>query len=357
MRMFPSAAQARQVSRTQALQGSAEQTSSSDPCGARRYWIYSAPVRKYSSRMAGAIKGRGALSQPPGRFDKLTKSSSTTAGTKRSRQTSARPPSCPNPRARSSAATTRPTSASASPSIHIRDASMDASTAIGGHTTFSWLTAPRNRSLTCKVGDAIYGTETDGWYRRYVKTRVLAHWSVIKPAWRVTLEDGTTLVAGAGSSLPHRSRLEIRYGITESARISVPHLTVNNKLMGTGGFAAAPEKALDYRLGYLCGVIRGDGLLRVLSLRREGQACPETSPSVSPCALRSRGADAHPGIPAGNATSKPVSSFLPPARNRRRQCTAIRTNARANVEEVRKLVAWPDEPAREWHAGFSGRHL
>ena len=33
-------------------------------------------------------------------------------------------------------------------------------------------------------------------YRRYVKTRVLAHWSVIKPAYRITLEDGTTLVAG-----------------------------------------------------------------------------------------------------------------------------------------------------------------
>jgi DNA repair photolyase len=35
-------------------------------------WIYSHPVHKYSSRMTEAIKGRGALSQPPGRFDTLT---------------------------------------------------------------------------------------------------------------------------------------------------------------------------------------------------------------------------------------------------------------------------------------------
>jgi hypothetical protein len=42
-----------------------------------------------------------------------------------------------------------------------------------------------------RVGDAIYGTVRDGWYRRYVKTRVLAHWSVIKRAYRITLEDGT----------------------------------------------------------------------------------------------------------------------------------------------------------------------
>ena len=35
----------------------------------------------------------------------------------------------------------------------------------------------------------------DGSYRRYVDTQVLDHWSTIKPAYRVTLEDGTELVA------------------------------------------------------------------------------------------------------------------------------------------------------------------
>src|SRR5690606_24847176 len=44
-----------------------------------------------------------------------------------------------------------------------------------------------------RVGDEIYGTRFDGKYRRYTKTRVLAHWSSIKPAYRITLEDGTTL--------------------------------------------------------------------------------------------------------------------------------------------------------------------
>src|SRR5258705_13757914 len=33
-----------------------------------------------------------------------------------------------------------------------------------------------------RVGDAIYGAVRKGWYRRYVKAKVLAHWSVIKPA-------------------------------------------------------------------------------------------------------------------------------------------------------------------------------
>jgi len=33
-------------------------------------------------------------------------------------------------------------------------------------------------------------TVREGFYRRYVTTEVLAHWSTVKPAYRVTLEDG-----------------------------------------------------------------------------------------------------------------------------------------------------------------------
>ena len=53
------------------------------------------------------------------------------------------------------------------------------------------------RSLGYRVGDSIYGTVTRGRYRRYVKTKVLARWSVIKPAYRMTLEDDTQLTVGA----------------------------------------------------------------------------------------------------------------------------------------------------------------
>src|SRR4029450_3424012 len=36
-----------------------------------------------------------------------------------------------------------------------------------------------------RVGDEIYGTVRRGWYRRYTRTQVLAHWSVEKPGYRV----------------------------------------------------------------------------------------------------------------------------------------------------------------------------
>ncbi|MGX5656485.1 Rv2578c family radical SAM protein, partial [Geodermatophilus nigrescens] len=46
-----------------------------------------------------------------------------------------------------------------------------------------------------RVGDRIIGTERRGTYRHYVETEVLAHWSTVKPAHRVTLGDGTRIVA------------------------------------------------------------------------------------------------------------------------------------------------------------------
>ncbi|MFE3451707.1 Rv2578c family radical SAM protein [Nonomuraea sp. NPDC059194] len=46
-----------------------------------------------------------------------------------------------------------------------------------------------------RPGDLIIGTAERDGYRRYVTTKVLDHWSTIKPAYRITLADGTTLVA------------------------------------------------------------------------------------------------------------------------------------------------------------------
>jgi len=46
-------------------------------------------------------------------------------------------------------------------------------------------------------GDKIYGTRLVGAKRRYVVTEVLDHWATLKPAYRVSLADGTKIVASA----------------------------------------------------------------------------------------------------------------------------------------------------------------
>jgi DNA repair photolyase len=97
------------------------------------------------------------------------------------------------------------------------------------------------------VGDEIYGTERQGRYRRYVKTAVLAHWRTLKPAYRISLADGSQILASAD----HRFLTERGWKYVTDGERQRPHLTTNDKLIGTGGFAEPPKMGADYRRGYL----------------------------------------------------------------------------------------------------------
>src|ERR1051325_6814338 len=76
-----------------------------------------------------------------------------------------------------------------------RGCTHDCSYCLDGDTSVL-LADGRTKALAdLEIGEEIYGTLRDGAYRRFVKTRVLDHWSSFKEAFRVTLEDGTELVA------------------------------------------------------------------------------------------------------------------------------------------------------------------
>jgi DNA repair photolyase len=83
------------------------------------------------------------------------------------------------------------------------------------------------------IGDEIVGTQPRGAYRRYVQTQVLATWSTRKHAFRISLEDGTEIVASAD----HRFLTERGWKhVTRQApgEPQRPHLTTNNRLLGLG---------------------------------------------------------------------------------------------------------------------------
>ncbi|MDP9411842.1 MAG: hypothetical protein M3P70_15390, partial [Actinomycetota bacterium] len=122
-----------------------------------------------------------------------------------------------------------------------------------------------------RVGDEIYGTFRSGAYRRYIKTRVLDHWSVRKPAYRVVLADGTNLVCGGDHRFLSDRGWKFVTGTMQGLG-QPPYLTTNNKLMGTGSFSHPPAKDDDYERGYLCGIIRGDGHLASYAYRRAGRS-------------------------------------------------------------------------------------
>jgi DNA repair photolyase len=82
------------------------------------------------------------------------------------------------------------------------------------------------------VGDAIMGTQTVGSYRRYVPTTVLASWATRKRAHRITLADGTEIVAsGDHRFLTERGWKYVRRAGDGTQR---PYLTLNGELVGLG---------------------------------------------------------------------------------------------------------------------------
>jgi DNA repair photolyase len=200
-----------------------------------------------------------------------------------------------------------------------------------------------------RAGDEIYGTKREKWYRRYTKTRVLAHWSVIKPAYRVTLEDGTTLDTGPD----HRFLTERGWKFvanTQSGSAQRAHLTTNNKLMGVGRFSCAASKGLEYRSGYLCGMIRGDGMLRtqLYPRKRVGFGISHQF-RLALCDEQALTRTREYLLTFRVETRQFVFSAARPGR---RHMDAIGTSARSSIDVLRPLVDGPPNPDVQWHAGF-----
>ncbi len=200
-----------------------------------------------------------------------------------------------------------------------------------------------------RAGDVIYGTERRGTYRHYVRTEVLAHWSSIKPAYRMTLEDGTELVAsGDHRFLTARGWKHVTGA--EQGRDRRPHLTVGSELLGTGRFATPPEVTDDYRRGYLCGLIRGDGDLQSDRYDRPGRGTADHYRSrVALTDLEALSRARSFLLAEGIATRE---YELQAATGASRGMRAVRVSSRAAFDRVTELISWPLSPGDDWRKGF-----
>jgi len=156
------------------------------------------------------------------------------------------------------------------------------------------------------VGDVVYGTEQPrrGARRRFVRTEVEAHWQTVKPAYRVTLADGTQLVASADHRLLTRRGWK-HVAADAGGALRRPRLTGSDKLLGVGQLSAPPAENDEYRIGYLCGLIRGAGQTGD-DVADWHLALADTEPL-----LRARRYLAALGVPAGQTVRWPVAPRAP----------------------------------------------
>jgi len=230
-----------------------------------------------------------------------------------------------------------------------RGCTMQCTYCAGGDTEILMGDGRTKRLADLQVGDEVYGTVRVGRFRRYVKTTVQAHWSTRREAFRVTLEDGTQLITSGDHRFLSTRGWKYVTG-KEQGRKGRPHLTVNSKLMGTGGFARQPAETADYRSGYLCGMIRGDAHMGSFAYSHPQRG--RSTVHRFRLALvdleglqRARRYLAHFDVP--------TKEFLfQEAVGHRRPMQAIRTQARTQVAAIQDLVSWPTSPSVDWSKGF-----
>jgi DNA repair photolyase len=201
-----------------------------------------------------------------------------------------------------------------------------------------------------RVGEEILGTRREGRARVLTRTRVLAQWQVVKPAYRVVAENGTELVVSGDHRLLTTRGWKYVTG-TERGRGRRAHLTTSNFLQGVGPLAATPLRTPDYQRGYLCGMIRGDALLRTYRYARSGRAHGDLHQFrlalIDLDGLRrTRAYLADIDVAVGD------EFLFQRATATTRNVFAIRTHARDSVDRIRTAVEWPREPSTEWSRGF-----
>ena len=199
-------------------------------------------------------------------------------------------------------------------------------------------------------GAKIIGTKREGHYRRYVTTVVQAHWRTSKAAYRIRLADGTTLIASGD----HRFLTERgwKYVVDHPDGATRPRLTLNNSLMGFGAIEShrAPRDAESYRRGYLCGVIRGDGNLGVFPTHRPGRSKQDRF--VFRLAMKDREPLERTATYLAGFGIGTFRFVFHPGSEKRAEINAIRCNSRRSVEGIYRLTAWPPGDDPDWMRGY-----
>lgn len=134
---------------------------------------------------------------------------------------------------------------------------------LDGHTPILMADGQTRPLAELRAGDCVYGTVPAGSHRRYAITTVLDHWSTVKRAYAVTLDDGTRLIASADHRFLTDRGWKYVTGAGQGAQAR-RHLTGQDQLMGTGAAEFAADGA----------AVRSDARLRARSIEPLGLDLP-----------------------------------------------------------------------------------
>lgn len=220
---------------------------------------------------------------------------------------------------------------------------------LDGDTLVLLLDGSASRLGDLQPGARIYGTDRSGPYPKLRQSVVLAHWSTVKPAYRLLLEDGTELIA-SGDHRFLTSRGWRYLAPRRGGRHPRWHLRIGDRLEGVGALTPPPTFTREYMRGYVCGIVRGDGMLKSYEYEREG---------------RSHGNQHHFRLVMGDdqalqRTARFLDFFGVETRSflfqrageRRSQLNGIRTHALGGVNRIRQLVSWESNASPDWTCGF-----
>jgi DNA repair photolyase len=200
-----------------------------------------------------------------------------------------------------------------------------------------------------EIGDQIYGTSLNDGYRRFTTTTVLDKWSSLERAHAVKLDDGTELITSDRHRFLTKRGWKHTVG-SKSGPLRRPHLTRGMKLLGLGGIVEQPNVDTDYRRGYICGVIRGDGYLRRFErTRRDGR---KYTAHHFRLVLTDHEAleRTHSYLEAFGVITH-LGRHMEASGNRR-ATAVVRTGTRDNFTRIEQLIAWPLSPNLSWQKGF-----
>jgi DNA repair photolyase len=186
---------------------------------------------------------------------------------------------------------------------------------------------------------------------------VLDHWSTTKPAFRVTLADGTRLVASGD----HRFLTDRGWRHVSPAAPHQPALAVGDLMLGVGRFAEPPKESPDYQSGFLCGLVRGDAS-RAAEPARPQAAWADASMGHGRVPVDTSAGDgrmpqstAWAGTSAGDGRMPQSTAWAgTSAGDGRMPQSAAWARADAYLQEValHEALRWPESPTSAWYRGF-----